>query len=412
MPQHDDDDDNDDDWALVLWPHPKEQVSSLASSSAEDLLPSPTSTVTFAIQQAASLQELEALLYEVSTPSSPTYGQHLSFKEVGALVANPQATSAVLQWLHASLPNALAVNATTFGEYITVIAPVEALAALLNTSLLPYARPSRPDVVIWRSVGYSLPGDVGPHVAAVLDLVDLPPRLRGEPGLVSSSSSASVSAAASTAYARNNTANTFAANVSAASSSTIMTPARLRLLYNMGSHVGSAKATQAIFGTIGQAFAPEDISLFQSTMHLADNPVTTLRNIRRHNQTFCASSGDMCGEASLDLEYLMAVSPRSPTTYWYASSFAPMSPFVDWIVNASATAHPPLVHSVRFVFIPLPFSSAFFVLKIDMHSNPSLPLPIFHGQSNQNPTPTQRPATDAASSTSRPPSAAPSTQRR
>ena len=408
---------DDDDWALVKQTSSSSLAASSLVSSAATMA---YSTVTFAVQQSSSLEVLEALLLAVSTPSSPKYGQHLSFREVGALVANPKATAAVLQWIHASIPDAIAVNATAFGEYITVCSSVESLGLLLNASLLPYARPSRPKEVIWRSGEYSLPGDVSPHIEAVFDLVDKPPRLRGGPVLVPQSSPA-------------------AANISSFASSTIMTPARLRFLYNMGSHTGSTHATQAVFGTIGQAFAPEDIALFQSSFQLASNPVTSLRNFRAHNQSYCASS-DVCGEASLDLEYMMAVAPRSPTTYWYASSFAPMSPFVDWIVNVSASARPPLVHSIRFVHLPLAF--LFFTsrplislrhtpLSLTRHLLFSLHLSSQHISTTSSsapphtstpphtPTPntpshsphSPRPATAAASASSLPPFGAPLTRR-
>ena len=48
----------------------------------------------FAIPQ-RNLQEAHDRLMAVSHPSSPTYGQHLSFEEVGALTSNPESCARV-----------------------------------------------------------------------------------------------------------------------------------------------------------------------------------------------------------------------------------------------------------------------------------------------------------------------------
>jgi tripeptidyl-peptidase-1 len=58
-----------------------------------------------------------------------------------------------------------------------------------------------------------------------------------------------------------------------------------------------------------------------------------------------ANNGNDCAEANLDLQYLMAVSRYSPTTfyYWGGKDF-----LLDWIRRVGQMAAPPLVFSISY----------------------------------------------------------------
>jgi len=65
-----------------------------------------------------------------------------------------------------------------------------------------------------------------------------------------------------------------------------------------------------------------------------------------NNPNKCYQDADACGEANLDVQYMMAVAQGAPTTYWYAPG--DVEPFVDWIMKVSDKTNPPLVHSISY----------------------------------------------------------------
>jgi tripeptidyl-peptidase-1 len=56
--------------------------------------------------------------------------------------------------------------------------------------------------------------------------------------------------------------------------------------------------------------------------------------------------GTSCSEANLDVQYLMAVSQNTPTSfmYWNGTDF-----WLDWITSVAEMTHPPLVISISYV---------------------------------------------------------------
>merc|ERR1712048_516407 len=53
-----------------------------------------------------------------------------------------------------------------------------------------------------------------------------------------------------------------------------------------------------------------------------------------------------CAEANLDVQYMMAVSPVTPLTYWYDSN--QNTPFEDWIENVAKASDPPKINSISY----------------------------------------------------------------
>eukprot|EP01031_Cornospumella_fuschlensis_P010120 gene10120-12405_t len=74
--------------------------------------------VVFAVKQ-RNLDQIEKILFEVSDPANPKYGQYLSREEVGRLTENRDSTVKIQQFL---LKNgATVVHTTPYGEYITAM---------------------------------------------------------------------------------------------------------------------------------------------------------------------------------------------------------------------------------------------------------------------------------------------------
>jgi len=265
---------------------------------------------------------LESLLLNVSDPSSSQYGRLLGFDAVGALVENRAATTKIVRWIE-TFPQARVEGQTEFGEYVTMSAPLSVINRMFRTDLKVF---SSSHSVALRADNYSLPSSLASSVSAVFNLVDLPP-----PSIISPTV---------TRVSRLDGIYPLA--------SSFVSPKRLRSAYRSSALRGSSASTQSIFATIGQVFGQDDLQAFQLYFGLDVSPVARVHNIHSANATFCSQQVDRCAEASLDVQYIMAMSPNSPTTFWYESSFADPSPFVKWLVEVASARDAPLVHSVSY----------------------------------------------------------------
>ena len=79
------------------------------------------SDMTFAVQQ-KNIDELTNILYDISDPDSPNYGQHWSNDEVSEFTSNPEGLDVVVSYLNSNGPSV--VSETRTGEYITARAPI------------------------------------------------------------------------------------------------------------------------------------------------------------------------------------------------------------------------------------------------------------------------------------------------
>eukprot|EP00607_Mallomonas_marina_P011123 CAMPEP_0182424430 /NCGR_PEP_ID=MMETSP1167-20130531/10642_1 /TAXON_ID=2988 /ORGANISM="Mallomonas Sp, Strain CCMP3275" /LENGTH=350 /DNA_ID=CAMNT_0024604245 /DNA_START=1142 /DNA_END=2194 /DNA_ORIENTATION=+ len=62
------------------------------------------------------------------------------------------------------------------------------------------------------------------------------------------------------------------------------------------------------------------------------------------NDSACYSNSENCIEANLDVQYIMAVAPFTPTTYWYDDG----GNFANWIKQVAEMKDPPLVYSISY----------------------------------------------------------------
>merc|ERR1712160_184022 len=53
--------------------------------------------------------------------------------------------------------------------------------------------------------------------------------------------------------------------------------------------------------------------------------------------------GNDCAEANLDVQYMVAMAPDTPLTYWYTDNS-----FESWIEAVEASSNPPLVNSISY----------------------------------------------------------------
>ncbi|KZT03394.1 family S53 protease-like protein [Laetiporus sulphureus 93-53] len=104
-------------------------------------------------------------LYDVSSPSSTNYGQHLSKAEVDQYIApKPETLAAVTEWLTEN-----SVTATTLssaGDWLAISVPVAQANTMLGAEFAVYVDQSSGEQLV-RTLAYSIPTDLKGH----LDLV-------------------------------------------------------------------------------------------------------------------------------------------------------------------------------------------------------------------------------------------------
>ena len=279
--------------------------------------------VIFVIKQ-KNMEELTRFLHDVSDPSCDIYGQHMTRAAVANLTSNPQGRETVLEYLHAT--GATVVAETLSGEYITATAPITVWEEMFKCEFYMFHQTQENDIIkkVVRTESYSIPAVLNNHVDSVFNTVEMPHenviKVRLEKVKVTPEDEKSVLAITS-----------------------FTTPPKLRNAYNMGTSKGSASSTQGIYASLNQYYSPNDLSQFQTKFGLDLQTVSTV--IGGHESSFiCSILPSTCAEANLDIQYIMAASPVSPTTFWYTDA----DYFSKWVLLVANTAKPALVWSISY----------------------------------------------------------------
>ena len=121
-----------------------------------------------------------------------------------------------------------------------------------------------------------------------------------------------------------------------------MEPDSLRSYYNMTGTTGSINSTQMILGSSNQYYSPANLASFQAWANSPVIPAVAL--IGGHvNDTKCYIHS-FCAEANMDMQYIMTISPYSPTTFWYSDAW-----FNIFLQEVANTAKPPKVISMSYL---------------------------------------------------------------
>lgn len=245
-----------------------------------------THDVVFSVKQ-RNIDQIEKILLDVSTPGSTNYGKHMTRAQVADLTANPAATQAIKDYLAAN--GAEVVKATQYGEYITARANIATWEKLFDTKFYLfkdiYNSKTGP---IFRSLEYSIDESLVDHVGAVFGTSQLPTHMNPR-----------------SSYRK----------VSEAALAGTITPAQINSYYNVTSNKGNSLASQAVFETIGQTYSEPDLAMFESQYNIpAEKVAVDIGGFE--SDTLCQTDVNSCVEANLDVQYLIAVSQVTPTTYW------------------------------------------------------------------------------------------------
>lgn len=272
-----------------------------------------TIELSFAVAQ-NNTSALFDTLQQVSDPTNPRYGQHLTQAEVNQLVApTPQAVDAVMDFIQSH--GADAHCATPNCDFITTAVPIQTANQLLGAQYREYVHASS-GMRLYSTDAYSLPVSVAEFVDFVSPTVRLPT-------LSASKSPGSRQLMGGGGGMGGNT------------------PSSLREMYSIGDVEGTGATKQAATGFLQQYFKDSDLEKFYEKYY----PVAKGRTIKAVGDKMGSSAGV---EASLDVDYISSVGGNVTTEFWSFAGTAPDNPqnepFLKWIQLVSNTSDAQVPH--------------------------------------------------------------------
>ena len=281
--------------------------------------PDQTHEVMFAVQQ-KNMDELTRILNDISDPDSPNYGQHWSKDDVTEFTCNPEGRDAIVSYLNSN--GASVISETRAGEYITARAPINVWEKMLDTEFFAF-RMTHGDASVEnliRAEHYSVPRELDDHLASVFNTIEMFDQIFKHKQSVPIAKKGKISTAGS-GY---------------------MTPDSLRSYYNMSGTSGSINSTQMIYASADQWFSPANLATFQQWANSPVIPAAAL--VGGHVDDQICNTYSKCAESNLDMQYVVTMSPYSPTTYWYTNRWFHV--FLQEVVN---TVKPPKVISFSYL---------------------------------------------------------------
>lgn len=268
-------------------------------------------TLTFAVPR-VNTHIIEKSLLATSDPKNKAYGAHLTHEQVETLTIDNFA----MKQVEKALKKAGAHKITRQSSFIKATLSVKDVESFLSTEIhtyVPTHTTKNQHAAIHRAKKYTIPAELKKHIEFVMPLTHFP-------------KAHSLALPLRKPLADGNTV-----------------PATLITAYNIPNTTSSNPAsTQGCFED-GQSIDPNDISSFQTTYNLQQQKAIVVGP----NSPFCAFNPNGCIEATLDIEYIMAIAQGAPTTFW-AIDASDQSPFLDWLIALAASPTAPLVNSVSY----------------------------------------------------------------
>jgi len=251
----------------------------------------------------------ERTLYEISDPSHPNYGRHLSRRALADLMApRAESTSAVRNWLRdAGIPDS---QVHEDGEWINLRLTVREASTLLDANFGVWGHRGT-TVKKVRALKYSVPEEIAEHITTVIPVVKFG-QIRAQRSQILDVTEApedtSIKVAAEIPP---QTLDVAACNVT-------ITPQCLRALYKVGNYEANP-SKPSLFGVAGflEQWAKHDqLELFTQKYapYAADANFSEVLINGGLNKQGMQPESDV--EANLDIQYAIAMAYKSPVTYY------------------------------------------------------------------------------------------------
>ncbi|KAL1850710.1 hypothetical protein VTK73DRAFT_9606 [Phialemonium thermophilum] len=269
------------------------------------------SVTTFTIALRQEFEGLEEKLLDVSTPGSPNYGKFLTKEEVEKLFPPPSdAANKVANWLRG---NSI-VDYTMDGGFIDFSADIETANRLLNASYQYYRNSG---VSKLRTLHYSIPDDLGQHIAFV-DPGTFFGRARTAPRVPPPAARSRP-----TRTSRRDSVESPSRPTVAVSCQTSITPPCLKQLYNVGEYEADPKSGSRIgFGSfLNESALYADLALFEKAFDIPSQNFTKVLIANGTNNQDPANGG--YDESNLDVQNIIGVAHPLPVTEFITGGSPP-----------------------------------------------------------------------------------------
>lgn len=292
-------------------------------------------TVLFAIKQ-KNTDLLTNLLNSISNPQSPHYGQYLTLDEVHNLTSQPILAQQVVDYIDASIPktNSLDIEITRGGGFVRAQLAVADAEKLLNTHYYKYNSKIGPSRNILRATKYTVPQDIAEQIQFVGYVNQFPSVVHP---LIQSGRIREVR--------KNNKLRSKVITLADAASTGATTLTTINRAYNIDSNTITNTASTAGVFEDTQNFSPKDLAQFETKYGIPSQTIATV--VGQNDPLQCFINRDSCGEASLDIQYLVAVAQGAPQTF-YAVDPNDQQPFLDWLIQLDQDTNAPWVNSVSY----------------------------------------------------------------
>ena len=290
------------------------------------LLPTHVHEVIFAVEQ-KNMDVLEIILNDVSNPSSANYGQHMSGEQVAALTMNPESRDAVINYLYA---NGASVTAESlYGEFITANAPISLWNKVFNTEFKLFHQRQVDGEVLHkvRAESFSIPKELNEHVFGVINVIEMPVMQSRKTNIIEPPKEIITGMGRALAGSIYN--------------GWIM-PKILRLAYNSTGVRGNNLSTQCAYSANDDYFNRVDLAKFQAADNIYLRQPAKEMNGHVVNNATQMKGGDWT-EGNLDVQYILAMSPGSPTSYWWWHN-----EMATWLTSLTFVVEVPLILSISY----------------------------------------------------------------
>ncbi|KAI1787574.1 subtilisin-like protein [Ganoderma leucocontextum] len=283
-----------------------------------------------------NVEDLHAALLDVSDPSSPHYGRHLSKAEVARL-ASPRAdgVKAITDWLgkHGLSPESRSYP----GETLTVHVPAARANFLLAANFTAYTHDTTNTTMI-RTLSYSLPAYLHDHIAFVYPTTQFDPPVRARAPV-------ELLVRQQPRHRRADSAPTVPA-----SCANSINPQCLQALYGIPTTPATAPGNSLyVSGLGGECANPNDLQTFLAQFR---------PDIKHGSYTSLAVDGSSdtgipSDEGNCDTQYSVGLATNVSVTYAIAGSGTDGVTFSDLLETVEyllALDEPPLVVTTSYVF--------------------------------------------------------------
>ncbi|KAJ7066405.1 family S53 protease-like protein [Mycena amicta] len=262
---------------------------------------------------------LESALLDVSTPSSPNYGKHLTKDEVNAFLApSSQALAAVQNWL---ANNNISASSEAAGDWLTIKLPVSQANTLLNANFEMYQHAATGNTYA-RTLSLALPDTVAPFIEHIHPTTEFNSPLATRPVLSipqakgrGGGGGGGGNGGGGGGRGGGGRGGTGGGNGGGAAQTTAVTPATLQSLYGIPTTPATQKSNSiAVSGFIEQFAQQADLQSFLTNFRTDINPKTTfaLQTLDGGQNT---QSARQAGTEALDIQYTVGIATGVPITF-------------------------------------------------------------------------------------------------